>query len=156
SQSALKACMEKNTGNCAEEVPGLKECMAAKKQCNMTEPDRSAANRPEGQGDGAPARVTEDEAKQLALSAATNPKDPANSTAAQQMTVAELQAKGQLQNSDVPKGVKVWVVTVHAKRMTLASPTTPAREVGLYTVIINAVNKAPIDDCLGDGCYSVG
>ena len=156
SQSALQKCMAANTGNCADSVPGLAKCMEARLHCNASVPDLSFKNSPAGQGAGNAVAFTQVDAVELALSGAKNPADPANRVAVKQLTIAELKDKGQLVNLDIPGNLQTWVVTVHGKTSTFGSPAQPAQEGSMYTTIINAVTGAPIDNCIGDGCFSVG
>lgn len=164
SQSALQKCIAAGTSNCQDQVPGLRACMEARKQCNQSADDPNFAKTQAGAGAGQPTTMSEDEARGRAVSAAKNPADPSNRAATRMMTVGDLQRDGQLQNSDLNPELKVWVVTVHAPRQMFGSVVQPGndkpgqgpREANMYTVIFNAVTKAPIDSCIGEGCYSVG
>jgi hypothetical protein len=156
SQRALQACIDADVGNCAETVSGLAQCMAAKLQCNVSSADLTHGTPSVGGSPASAPTIAESEAIALALAGATNPDDPTNRVVAKLMSVAELKSLGQLRGSELPDDLLTWVVTVHAKRFTFGSPSTAAREVSMYTDVINAVTGAPIDDCVGDGCFSVG
>lgn len=152
-QQALKACIAQHTVNCEATVPGLAQCMAAKRtDCNQSAQQMLPAQINAASGPPIAESDAINQARQFYGPTAASAPAVAKYISLSQYVAMEPAEAGAFPGLSTSR--MVWVVTIH---MTVYEEPLPGRTPTpepYYTVVLDAVTGQTLVECVG--CAAAG
>jgi hypothetical protein len=153
-QQALQACMAQRTVNCEATVPGLAQCMAAKRMdCNQSGEQQMLPAQINATS-GAPMSETDaiNQARQFYPTAAATAPAAAKYMSWSQYTDMEPAEAGAFPGLSPSR--MVWVVTIHTSVYEEPLPGRSPTLEPYYTVVLDAISHQTLVECVG--CAAAG